>query len=74
MNLLSRLLNRKTPVSDAPKDDVTRPDIVRPNNYKAGKVVSTKRGLEYEPHITTKGGRVVRAIPKGLKKIRDAQK
>jgi hypothetical protein len=40
---------------------------------KQGRVVKATKAPEYEPVKSTKGGRVVRNIPKGLKKIKEAQ-
>lgn len=46
------------------------PDVFK---GKSGRVIKAKHSLEYEPNISTKGGRVVRQIPKQLKKIKEAQ-
>lgn len=40
---------------------------------REGRVIKAKSQAEYEPNISTKGGRVVRQIPRQLKKIKEAQ-
>lgn len=40
---------------------------------KQGRVVQAKTQAEYTPGASNKGGRVVRQIPRQLKKIKDAQ-
>lgn len=52
-------------------NDVEPGDMLTVNN--SGRVVKAKSRAEYEPNITTDGGRVVRTVPKGLRKIKEAQ-
>jgi hypothetical protein len=40
---------------------------------REGRVIKAKHSPEYEPNIKTKGGRVVRQVPRQLKKIREGQ-
>ena len=40
---------------------------------KTGRVVQAKSKAEYTPGASNRGGRVVRQVPKQLKKIKDAQ-
>lgn len=40
---------------------------------KQGRVIKAKTAPEYEPGLSNKGGRVVRHIPKQLKKMKEAQ-
>ena len=40
---------------------------------RAGRIVSIKAPAEYDPTPNKKGGRIIRIMPKQLKKIKDAQ-
>lgn len=42
-------------------------------NGKGGKVVTVKEKAEFDPDAKTKGGRVIRLMPKQLKKMKESQ-
>lgn len=72
MNLLSKL---KWWWADKPAE----PEVIEPEPLLDvplpihGKVVSARHGVEYNPDTTRTGGRIVKVMPKQLKKITKAQ-
>jgi hypothetical protein len=66
-----RLLKRKLPESD-PVFDLIKTDT-KPVNTPKGHVVKSKGAPVYTPDTKRKGGRVVKNMPKQLRKIKEAQ-
>lgn len=52
---------------------VQKGDMLVADNVQQGRVIKAKTAPAYEPGQSNKGGRVVRHIPKQLKKMKEAQ-
>ena len=69
LKLLKRLFNR-----NAEPDEVIASDALpeqEPENH--GRVVRELKRAEYSPNMPRMGGRVVKAMPRELRKIKEAQ-
>lgn len=73
--IFNRITNRCSyclgKMPDLSPDEKWGPDMVA--TPKQGRVIKAKTAPEYEPGQSNKGGRVVRHIPKQLKKMKEAQ-
>lgn len=59
---------------DSEPDEVIEPDIPPdPEPVSRGKVVRELKRAEYRPDASRTGGRVVKAMPRELRKIKEAQ-
>lgn len=76
MNLLHRLKgvfrpDDKEPVLVAPKPPIV--PVLEPPEHIPGRVITSTKHPEYQPDSTRHGGRIVKAMPRKLRKIKEGQ-
>lgn len=76
MNLLARIKHVFTREKVVEPDEVVAPEPIghtNPLSYQTlGKIIETKHA-EYKPDTTRHGGRIVKRMPKQLRKMKQAQ-